>query len=102
MKTIRSSDVVIKFPLDLVMEGEVRYQQSTINSLPNVIRSSSVRHKEILNAIRAGDRDLAAQVMTKHITEVIEAWKKHMSPVQERKRKNRNRTYKNPIHRRLI
>ncbi len=101
MKTIRSSDVVIKFPLDLVMEGEVRYQQSTINSLPNIIRSSSVRHREILDAIRTGDRNLAAQVMTKHITEVIESWKKHISPVREKKAREGRGIYKNPIHRRL-
>jgi len=67
----------------------LRYRQSTINSLPNIIRSSSLRHREILGAIRTGDSNLAAQVMTKHIKEVIEAWKKHMSPVQGRKRKNR-------------
>ena len=79
----------------------LRYQQSTINSLPNVIRSSSVRHREILDAIRTGDPNLAAQVMTRHITEVIDAWKKYMSPVQEKRQKKRNGTYKNPIYRRL-
>jgi GntR family transcriptional repressor for pyruvate dehydrogenase complex len=68
----------------------LRYQQSTINSLPNIIRSSSARHREILDAIRTGDPNLAAQVMTKHITEVIESWRKHVSPVQERKGKFRN------------
>jgi len=80
----------------------LRYQQSTINSLPTIIRSSSIRHREILNAIRMGDSNLAAQVMTKHLTEVIESWKKHMGPVREKKARNRRRIYKNPIHRRLI
>jgi DNA-binding FadR family transcriptional regulator len=79
----------------------LRYQQSIINGLPNVIRSSSVRHREILNAIRAGNSNLAANVMTRHITEVIEAWKKHVSPVREKKLKKRNGIYKNPIHGRL-
>jgi len=79
----------------------LRYQQSTINSLPDIIRSSSVRHREILDAIRAGNSNLAANFMTKHITEVIEAWKKHVSPVQEKKQKKRNGMHKNPIHRRL-
>jgi GntR family transcriptional repressor for pyruvate dehydrogenase complex len=68
----------------------LRYQQSTINSLPDIIQSSSVRHREILNAIRMGDSNLAAQVMTQHITEVIESWKKHVSPIQEKKRKNKS------------
>ncbi len=75
----------------------LRYQQSRINSLPNIIRSSSLRHREILGAIQKGDPDLAAQVMTKHITEVIEAWKKHVSPAPEKKEKNRSRLHKNPI-----
>ena len=79
----------------------LRYQQSTINSLPNIIRSSSVRHREILDAIRTGDPNLAAQVMTKHIMEVIESWKKHVNPVRERKGKFRSGIYKNPMHRRL-
>jgi GntR family transcriptional repressor for pyruvate dehydrogenase complex len=67
----------------------LRYQQSIINRLPNVIRTSSVRHREILDAIRAGDSNLAANLMTKHITEVIETWKKHVSPVQKNKQKKR-------------
>jgi GntR family transcriptional repressor for pyruvate dehydrogenase complex len=79
----------------------LRYQQSTINSLPNIIRNSSVRHREILDAIRTGDPNLAAQIMTKHITEVIESWKKHVNPVRERKGKFRSGIYKNPMHRRL-
>lgn len=79
----------------------LRYQQSTINSLPDILQSSSVRHREILNAIRVGDPNLAAQVMTQHITEVIESWKKHVSRIQEKKGKDRSGIYKNPIHRRL-
>jgi len=80
----------------------LRYQQSTINSLPSIIRSSSIRHSEILNAIRTGDSNLAAQVMTKHLTEVIESWKKHVSPLREKKARDRRGIYKNPIHRRVI
>ena len=79
----------------------LRYQQSTINSLPDILQSSSVRHREILNAIRAGDPNLAAQVMTQHITEVIESWKKHVSRIQEKKGKDRSGIYKNPIYGRL-
>jgi GntR family transcriptional repressor for pyruvate dehydrogenase complex len=79
----------------------LRYQQSTINNLLDIIRSSSVRHREILDALRTGDPNLAAQVMTKHITEVIESWKKHVSPIQEKTGKNRSGIYKNPIYRRL-
>jgi GntR family transcriptional regulator, transcriptional repressor for pyruvate dehydrogenase complex len=72
----------------------LRYQQSTINSLPDIIQSSSVRHREIFDAIKTGDPDLAGQVMTKHITEVIESWKKYVSPIQEKKGKNRSGIYK--------
>ncbi len=79
----------------------LRYQQSTINSLPNIIRSSSVRHREIFEAIQTGNPNLASQIMTKHITEVIEAWKKHVSPAPEKKEKKGRGMHKNPIQRRL-
>ncbi|HUL29063.1 MAG TPA: FadR/GntR family transcriptional regulator [Thermodesulfobacteriota bacterium] len=83
------------------IEGLLRYQQSTINSLPGILQSSSVRHREILDAIQRGDSDLAARFMTQHITEVIESWKKHVGRLQERKGKERSGRVKNPIQGRL-
>jgi len=61
------------------------YQQSTINRLPNIIRSSSLRHREIYEAMKKRDSDLAGSIMTRHITEVIESWKKNVGGVREKK-----------------
>ena len=61
------------------------YQQSTINRLPNIIRSSSLRHREIYEAMKKRDPDLAGAIMTRHINEVIESWKKNAGSVQEKK-----------------
>lgn len=64
----------------------LRYQQSIINRLPNIIRCSSLRHKEIFKAIKKGDPDSAGSIMTKHITEVIESWKKNVNPLIRKKK----------------
>jgi len=39
----------------------LRYQQSTINRLPNIIQGSSARHREIFKAIKEKDPDLAVR-----------------------------------------
>ncbi|MBA4393869.1 MAG: hypothetical protein C0407_09985 [Desulfobacca sp.] len=54
----------------------LRYQQSMINQLPNIVQSSAVSHREIFEAIRRKDAVSAGSAMTKHIVEVIESWKK--------------------------
>jgi GntR family transcriptional repressor for pyruvate dehydrogenase complex len=65
----------------------LRYQQSTINRLPNILRSSSSRHREIFEAIKKRDPDLAGSIMTGHITDVIESWKKNVGSLREKKGK---------------
>ncbi len=63
----------------------LRYQQSAINRLPNIIRNSSLRHREIYEAMKKRDPDLAGSIMTRHINEVIESWKKNVGGVQKKK-----------------
>ncbi len=65
----------------------LRYQLTTINRLPNIIKTSSVRHREIFDAMKKGDPDLAGSIMTQHITEVIEFWKQNVAPIGGKKGK---------------
>ncbi len=58
----------------------LRYQQSTINRIPDIMRTSSVRHREIFEAIIKGDGDRAGSMMRTHITEVIDSWKRYIGP----------------------
>ena len=64
------------------IKGLLRYQQATINRLPDIINNSSARHREIFGAIRDKDPDRAGRSMTGHITEVIDAWKQMTGPVR--------------------
>jgi GntR family transcriptional repressor for pyruvate dehydrogenase complex len=66
------------------IKGLLRYQQATINRLPDIIENSSARHREIFVAIRDKDPDAAGRSMTGHITEVIDAWKQMTGPVRKR------------------
>ncbi|MCX5808393.1 MAG: FadR/GntR family transcriptional regulator [Proteobacteria bacterium] len=66
----------------------LRYQLTTINRLPNVIKTSSLRHREIFDAMKQGDPDLAGSIMTQHITEVIESWKQNVAPIEGKRVKN--------------
>jgi len=66
----------------------LRYQLTTINRLPNVIKTSSLRHREIFDAMKKRDPDSAGSIMTQHITEVIESWKKNVGPVVGKRGKN--------------
>jgi len=67
------------------IKGLLRYQQITINRLPNVIKLSSQRHREIFEAIRTKNPGDAEASMTLHISEVIDSWKKRVSPFQHRR-----------------
>jgi GntR family transcriptional repressor for pyruvate dehydrogenase complex len=67
------------------IKGLLRYQQITINRLPNVIQISSKRHKEIFEAIKKKNPETAEASMTLHISEVIDSWKKRVSPFQSKK-----------------
>lgn len=51
------------------------YQLFTINRLPNIVQRSTIRHREIFNAIRNRDPELARSSMWKHMTETIDSWK---------------------------
>jgi GntR family transcriptional regulator, transcriptional repressor for pyruvate dehydrogenase complex len=62
----------------------LRYQQSTINKLPDILHSSSLRHREIFEAIRRKDSAAAGLIMTSHITEVIDSWKKNTASPSKR------------------
>lgn len=66
----------------------LRYQLTTINRLPNVIKTSSLRHREIFDAMKKGDPDLAGSIMTQHITEVIESWKQNVAPIEGKRGKD--------------
>lgn len=57
----------------------LHYQMVTINRLPNIIQRSSKRHRDIFKAIRKKDPELARSLMWKHITEIIESWKKDVA-----------------------
>ena len=59
----------------------LRYQQATINRLPDIIHISALRHREIFNAIKQGNPELAGVIMDKHISEVIHTWKKSAGSV---------------------
>ena len=59
----------------------LRYQQATINRLPDIIHISALRHREIFNAIKQGNPELAGVIMDKHINEVIDTWKKSAGSV---------------------
>jgi GntR family transcriptional regulator, transcriptional repressor for pyruvate dehydrogenase complex len=67
------------------IKGLLRYQQFTINRLPNIIKISLQRHKEIFEAIKARNPQTAEASMTLHITEVIDSWKKRVSPLQSKR-----------------
>jgi DNA-binding FadR family transcriptional regulator len=60
------------------IEGLIRYQQSTINRLPNIIQNSSTWHQAIFDAIKKKDADSAMSMMSQHIAEVIELWKSNI------------------------
>ncbi|HMK64227.1 MAG TPA: FadR/GntR family transcriptional regulator [Thermodesulfobacteriota bacterium] len=78
----------------------LRYQQSMINHLPQIIRRSAVHHRDIFNAIKKGDAQAAGAIMTGHIVEVIESWKKNFSPLDPKKEnKNRKQTATGPKER---
>jgi DNA-binding FadR family transcriptional regulator len=67
----------------------LRYQQSMINQLPNIIQSSAVRHREIFEAIKKKDGVSAGSAMTKHIVEVIESWKKNLPSLSGKQKRGR-------------
>lgn len=53
------------------------YQQSIINRLrPEIIKQSLIRHREVFEAMKKGDPDSAGAIMTRHIAEVIESWRR--------------------------
>jgi GntR family transcriptional repressor for pyruvate dehydrogenase complex len=64
------------------IKGLLRYQQSVINRLPDIIRRSSVKHRGIYSAIKKGDSESARSLMAQHIAEVIESWKKNSGLLQ--------------------
>ena len=64
----------------------LRYQQSVINQLPHIIQRSAVHHREIFKAIKQGDAEKAGAIMTGHIVDVIDSWKKNFSPLSDRKK----------------
>lgn len=67
----------------------LRYQQTTVNRIPDIMHTSSVRHHEIFKAIAKGDGAKAGSIMEKHLSEVIDSWKKHIRP-QGQKTVNKN------------
>lgn len=67
------------------IKGLLRYQQITINRMPNIIQLSSQRHKEIFEAIKQKKPAIAEASMTLHISEVIDSWKKRVSPFHNKK-----------------
>jgi GntR family transcriptional repressor for pyruvate dehydrogenase complex len=58
----------------------LRYQQSTLNRIPDIMRTSSVRHREIFEAITKGDSERAGAMMRTHLGEVIDSWKRFIGP----------------------
>ena len=69
------------------IKGLLRYQQSVINRLPDIIRRSTVKHRGIYSAIKKGDSESARSLMAQHIAEVIESWKKNAGLLQGQKQK---------------
>jgi GntR family transcriptional regulator, transcriptional repressor for pyruvate dehydrogenase complex len=65
----------------------LRYQQFMINRIPDIIRRSSVKHKEIYSAIKRRDAESARAVMARHIADVIRSWKKNTVILQGQKQK---------------
>ena len=60
----------------------LRYQQSVINRLPNIVQTSRIRHWELFRAIRQGDPESAQRIMAEHISEVIDSWKGNAGALQ--------------------
>ena len=60
----------------------LRYQQFMINRLPEIVRKSSVKHREIYGALKKRDPESARALMAQHIADVIKSWKKNISVLQ--------------------
>jgi GntR family transcriptional repressor for pyruvate dehydrogenase complex len=61
------------------IDGLFRYQQFAMNRLPDIIGNVTSRHREIYEALRKRDGGAASRLMTQHISEVVEYWKRHFT-----------------------
>jgi GntR family transcriptional repressor for pyruvate dehydrogenase complex len=77
----------------------LRYQQSVINRLPNIVLTSKSKHWELFQAIRQGDPESARRIMAEHITEVIDSWKGNAASLEAGQGRGGQRRAQGPMSR---
>ncbi len=56
------------------ISGILVYQQQRASRLPNIMKVVPPQHRQIFDALRKGNPDIASKLITKHLDDVITIW----------------------------